>query len=141
VSRFAAYLRLQEHRALDALSAGTFAPRPTGRRGLTVREAASVLLRRRDTLSADEQLTQTRICQAHPDIARTDVLLVAFKQVFRERDPEALATWLEEAEHCGVPELRTFATKLHQDLPAVQAAVVSPFSHDYVAYCTSSLRS
>jgi hypothetical protein len=40
----------------------------------------------------------------------------------------ALATWLEEAEHSGVPELRAFVVKLRQDLPAVQAAVVSPFS-------------
>jgi transposase len=128
VSRFAAYLRQQEHHASDALAAEASAPQPTGRRGLTVREAVSVLLRRRDTLTSAERLTQTMICQAHPDIARTDGLLVAFRQVFRERDPAALATWLDEAEHCGVPELRTFAIKLRQDLPAVQAAVVSPFS-------------
>jgi transposase len=128
VSRFAAYLRQQEHHASDALAAEASAPHPTGRRGLTVREAVSVLLRRRDTLTSAERLTQTMICQAHPDIARTDGLLVAFRQVFRERDPAALATWLDEAEHCGVPELRTFAIKLRQDLPAVQAAVVSPFS-------------
>ena len=128
VSRFAAYLRQQQHHASDEPSAKASAPQHTARRGVTVREAVSVLLRLRDTLTSAEQLTRSRICQAHPDIARTDVLLVAFKQLFRERDPEALATWLEEADHCGVPELRTFATKLRQDLPAVQAAVVSPFS-------------
>ena len=128
VSRFAAYLRQQEHLASDALAAGTSSPQPTGRRGLTVREAVGLLLRRRDTLTSDEQLTRTRICQAHAELAHTDVLLVAFKQVFRERNPDALATWLEEAEHSGVPELRAFVIKLRQDLPAVQAAVVSPFS-------------
>ena len=128
VSRFATYLRLQEHHASEALAVGTSALHPTGQRGLTVREAVSLLLRLRATLTPDEVLTRTRICQAHPDIARTDVLLVAFKQVFRERDPQALAAWLHEADHCGVSELRTFAIKLRQDLPAVQAAVVSPFS-------------
>jgi transposase len=128
VSRFAAYLRQQEHRASDAWSTEASALRSTGQRGLTVREAVSLLLRLRATLTPDEELTRTRICQAHPDITRTDVLLLAFKQVFRERDPQALAAWLHEADHCGVPELRTFAIKLRQDLPAVQAAVVSPFS-------------
>jgi transposase len=128
VSRFATYLRQQEPYALDELRADASAPRHTGRRGLTVREAVSVLLRLRDTLTPDEQRTRTRICQAHPDIAHTDVLLVGFKQLFRDRDPHALAMWLEEAEHSGVPELRAFVVTLRQDLSAVQAAVVSPFS-------------
>ncbi len=128
VSRFAAYLRQQEHLASDELAADASAPRHTGRRGLTVREAVAVLLRLRDTLTSDEQLTRTRICQVHPDIARTDLLLVGFGQLFRDRDPHALAMWLEEAEHSGVPELRAFVVKLRQDLPAVEAAVVSPFS-------------
>jgi transposase len=123
VSRFATYLRQQE-----SVLPGAASSEHTGRRGLTVREAVGLLVRPGDTLTQDQQLTRTSICDAHPEIALTDLLLSDFKKLFRDRDPQALALWREEAEHSGVPELRAFVVKLRQDLPAVQAAVVSRYS-------------
>lgn len=125
VSRFATYLRQQEQ---ESVPPGVASSEHTGRRGLTVREAVGLLVRPLDTLTPDQQLTRTSICQAHAEIAHTDVLLTGFRQVFRDRDPQALAAWLTHAEQSGVPELRAFVVKLRQDLPAVQAAVVSRYS-------------
>jgi hypothetical protein len=86
-------------------------------------------------------MTRTRVCQAHPEISQTEAVLSRFRQVLHDHDPHALALWLEAAEQSGVQEIRAFVTKLRQDLPAVQAAVTMSWSHDYVAYCTSSLGS
>jgi hypothetical protein len=44
-----------------------------------------------------------------------------------------------EADRSGIEEVTSFVAKLRTDLAAVQAAVTSPWSHDYAAYCTSSL--
>jgi transposase len=129
VSRFVTYLRQQEQNSQEEAPHGRSAPADrTQRRGLTVREAAGLLVRPLDTLTPDQQFTRTSICQAHAEIARTDALLNDFRQVFRDRDPQALTAWLIQAEQSGVPELRAFVVKLRQDLPAIQAAVVSPYS-------------
>lgn len=39
---------------------------------------------------------------------------------------------MQEAERSGLPEFRTFLTKLRQDVAAVQAAVTSPWSQGQV---------
>jgi transposase len=128
VSRFVTYLRQQQNNNQEGSS---HSPAPAGlvqRRGLTVREAVSLLVRPLEKLTPDQQLTRTSICGAHAEIALTDLLLSGFKKLFRDRDPHALAAWLTRAEQSGVPELRAFVIKLRQDLPAVQAAVVSRYS-------------
>jgi transposase len=139
VSRFVTYLRQQKQRQGHSPEEG--GPADRDRRGLSVREAVGLLLRHHDDLTVEQQVTRTRVCQAHPEISQTEVVLSRFRQVLHDHDPHALAPWLEAAAQCGVPEVQAFVTKLRQDLPAVQAAVTMSWSHDYVAYCTSSLRS
>jgi transposase len=128
VSRFVTYLRQQEQNGQEEAPPGRAPADRTQRRGLTVPEAVGLLVRPLDTLTPDQQLTRTSISQAHAEIALTDALLHGFRQVFRDRDPQALTAWLIQAEQSGVPELRAFVVKVRQDLPAVQAAVVSPYS-------------
>jgi transposase len=128
VSRFVTYLRQQEQNDEAGSPHGRGPADLTQRRGLTVREAVSLLVRPREQLTPDQQLTRTSICGAHADIALTDALLSDFKQLFRDRAPHALAAWLTRAEQSGGPQLRAFVIKLRQDLPAVQAAVVSRYS-------------
>jgi len=127
VSRFVTYLR-QQQTDQEGSSPGHAPAGLAQRRGLTVREAVSLLVRPLEKLTPDQQLTRASICGAHAEIALTDALLSDFKTLFRERDPQALVAWLTRAEQSGVPELRAFVTKLRQDLPAVQAAVVSRYS-------------
>ncbi len=41
-------------------------------------------------------------------------------------------SWIEEAQQRTLPEAQTFVTKRRQDLPAVPAAVTSPWSQGHV---------
>jgi transposase len=134
VSRFVTYLRQQEREQERRQEHG---PEEEGqadrdRRGLSVREAVGLLLRHHDDLTVEQQVTRTRVCQAHPEISQTEAVLSRFRQVLHDHDPHALAPWLEAAEQSGVQEIRAFVTKLRQDLPAVQAAVTFSWSQGQV---------
>ena len=95
-----------------------------------------MLLRHHDDLTEEQteeqQVTRTRVCQAHPEISQTEAVLARFRQVLHDHDPPALAPWLEAAEQSSVPEVHAFVTKLRQDLPAVQAAVTFSWSQGQV---------
>lgn len=54
--------------------------------------------------------------------ARTRVRLI------RERQSQALLPWLERAKGCPYGELRRFARGLEKELPALQAALIEPWS-------------
>jgi transposase len=47
----------------------------------------------------------------------------------RNLEGEKLDGWLEEAEACGAPAMRRFATGLRKDLPAVRAGLTEPLSN------------
>jgi transposase len=130
VSRFVTYLRQQEQRQGHSPEEGGQADRD--RRGLSVREAVGLLLRHHDDLTVEQQVTRTRVCQAHPEISQTEAVLSRFRQVLHDHDPHALAPWLDAAAQSGVQEVRAFVTKLRQDLPAVQAAVTMSWSQGQV---------
>jgi transposase len=102
------------------------------RRGLTPREAVGLLWRRREDLTVEQQAARAAVCQLDPEIARADTLCTRFRQLFRDHDLGALASWLTEADQCGILEVTSFAAKLRQDLAAVEAAVTSPWSQGQV---------
>jgi hypothetical protein len=68
------------------------------------------------------------LCQACPDLALAARLVQAFGSLLRERQPEALDGWIEQAEQSGLRELRRFALGLRQDYAAVRAALEEPWS-------------
>ena len=47
----------------------------------------------------------------------------------KERARVALASWVETAEQCPVPEVRTFAVGIRQEYPAVAASLEYPWSN------------
>jgi len=47
----------------------------------------------------------------------------------RERQPDLLDTWLEDAAATGRPEFRSFVNGLQRDKSAIVAAVSLPFSN------------
>jgi transposase len=79
------------------------------------------------------------ILRRSPVVATMCGAVRRFFTMLRQHQAGALATWLEAADASGIPELAAFAQGVRRDLPAIQAAFTSPWSHDYVAYCTSSL--
>ena len=76
-----------------------------------------------------------------PEIAAAATLARDFLALLRARDPAALEAWLARSAASAVPEFRELATGLTQDRPAVEAALTTDWSNEYVAYCTSSPRS
>ncbi|MBV9577664.1 MAG: transposase [Chloroflexi bacterium] len=50
-------------------------------------------------------------------------------QLVRERRPDGLDTWLEDAVATDLPEFRSFATGLQRDKAAIVAAVSLPHSN------------
>jgi transposase len=98
-----------------------------------------VLLRSVDDLDDDERTYRQALCQESATIARAQLLVEAFGRIVRTRAQEDLNAWLEAASQSHVPELTSFVNGVRRNYAAVVAALTSPHSHDYVAYCTSSL--
>ncbi len=46
---------------------------------------------------------------------------------------EAFDPWLETCLRCGIPDLESFAQGLQKDYEAIKAALILPYSNDYVA--------
>jgi transposase len=94
----------------------------------TARQAMWLLTRAPDTLSDEEQAYRERLCERCPDVATAYRLVQAFQTMVRQRQVDQLDSWLEQAQACGVRELRRFALGLRQDYAAVRAALQYPWS-------------
>jgi transposase len=55
-------------------------------------------------------------------------LLHAFLQMVRQRQPERLRPWMEEATGSGIPELKSFVMGIERDYDAVKEALRQPWS-------------
>lgn len=125
VERFLQALRLMEQQGLAVSKAATTAE-------MTPRRAVGLMLRRGETLSEEERLALTQVCQLHPHINRAHTLLLQFVQMVRSRQGEDLETWMRAAFRSGLPELRSFVNKLRQDQAAVQAGLTLKWNNGMV---------
>ena len=66
--------------------------------------------------------------QHDPTMAQIAALTETLTQMVRQRTPNALQTWRETVLTSGLPDLKRFATGLHQD-GAVRAALELPYSN------------
>jgi transposase len=107
----------------------------------TPRKTRWLLLQPAEDRDATEQAYVTTRLSLCPQIAQAQALALRFVQLLRERNGAALEGWLVETERSGLIELRAFARGIRRDQEAVEAALRVEWSHDHVAYCTSSLRS
>jgi transposase len=124
--------RLREH--LLAVPAPTRAPRP-----LSPRDLRWLLVRRSDDLDDEERVQVQTLLVAYPAVATAHKLVQRFSAMVRERQAGDLEGWLADATASGIGELAGFALGIRRDRAAVEAGLTLPWSHDYVAYCTSSL--
>ena len=88
----------------------------------SARQLAWLLVRNPDDLEAEERGVLEHI-QQDADIACAYDLARRFGQMVRTRDAVALDTWLADATNSTLPELKTLANGLVQDLLAVRAAL------------------
>jgi transposase len=126
----------RRRRADNGAGAGTPLPRP---RRFSPRQTRWILLRPADELDADERAYREALCQASAAIATAQALAQDFGRIVRAHTETEFEAWLAQAAKSRISELVSFARGLQRDHDAVTAALCSPYSHDYVAYCTSSL--
>ncbi len=99
-------------------------------RGLTPRDATWLVLRRAADRAPAEQAALEQLRRLAPQIERAVTLGERFLALLRERPGDgACDRWVAEADVSGIPELRHFAIKLKQDLPACRAACREPWSN------------
>jgi transposase len=74
------------------------------------------------------QQLRTRLCQV-PEVAVAHQLAQQFRDMLRDRTPEALTPWLEACHASGISELVTFAEGLQREAPIIRAAIELPYSN------------
>ena len=92
--------------------------RPT----LTPRQAAFLVLRRPEQFNAEDEQVIQQLGEQQPELASATELAQDFARLLRQRQPEQLDGWLEQAQHCHLPAFRRFARSLREDYDAVRAA-------------------
>jgi transposase len=107
-------------------------PLPHAPPGLSPTQAVGMLVRRPAERTEAEQHTLDRVRAVHPEVRQAMEQFESFAHLLRERADEdarhRLDQWLEETAETRVPELTAFVTKLRQDIDAVAAALVLPYS-------------
>jgi transposase len=113
-----------------------FRPRSVGtapkRRDLSPRQAAMLMAKRSDDLTANDQELLARLVGTVPEIGTMYTLMKSFGALLREHRSEDLSTWSAAAAASGLPELKRFCTGLERDRAAVIAAIELPWSNGQV---------
>ena len=92
-------------------------------RSLSARQAAWLLVRRKDELKEDEQALVQHLTDQCPEAAQAYALAQSFTQMVRERAEAELDGWLEAVEESGLQDLCSFAAGLRRDEAAVRAGL------------------
>ncbi len=114
-------------------------PLPDSPPGLSAAQAKGILITRPEKRTEQETLAIERLKRGDHDLEKCSRLFEDFARLFREREDYAngardekaralLQQWMAEAEESGMPELKAFVVKLRQDMEAVVAAMVMPYT-------------
>jgi len=96
---------------------------------LTPRRAAHlVLLQPENWKPDDKKLVQVMMAQ-HSDLAEAIELAQSFARLVRQRQPQRLDLWLEQAFQSQLSPFHRFAKRLPEDYDAVKAGVTLPWSN------------
>ena len=126
MSRYLARLRLEP---VVPPSIDESAARPT-EPGLTPRDATWLVMRPAGDRTDAERRALDQVRGLGPEIEAAVSLGERFLAMLRDRlGAAACDAWVTDADASDSPELRRFATKLKQDLPAVRAACREPWSN------------
>lgn len=104
-------------------------PKPRTR---SARQAAWLLVRRREELKDDDKQFLECLCSASNDVTSAYGLAQDFRQLVRQREAEALECWLKAAVSSGIEELQSFAVGIERDKAAVVAALMLVWSNGQV---------
>ena len=87
-----------------------------------------LLTRERKDLDPEEQAQLDQLLTFSEDVRTVHALLHAFLEMLRERKPERLRPWMEQATNSGIRELKSFVAGIERDYDAVKAALRLPWS-------------
>jgi transposase len=124
VARLVAHLRKQLKAGITDFSAQA--------QGLTPRAAISLLMRRPETLTKQQQQALVQMRQAHPEIERVMEIVDRFLTMLRTLQGDQLEAWMETAQHSNIREMQNFVEKLRKDLQAVQAGLTLSWNNGVV---------
>jgi transposase len=95
---------------------------------LTPREATWLVIRREETLDAQEKRQLTALQSQEGEVAEAITLSQDFAALLRQRQPAQLESWLERAARSPVQAFARLANSLRNDYAAVKAGVSLPWS-------------
>lgn len=87
-----------------------------------------LLTKPREELDQEEQVRLDQLLKLSPEVSRVHALLHTFLDMVRERKPEQLRPWMQEALKSGIPELKSFVGGIERDYDAVKAALCFPWN-------------
>jgi transposase len=118
-------------------------PLPDSHPGLCASQAKGILITRPEKRTEQERLTIERMKMVDHHVGKCCQLFEEFARLLREREDSAepdgddraraaLQQWMKEARESEIPELKAFTEKLVQDMDAVTAAMVWPYSQGQI---------
>lgn len=106
----------------------------------SAKNAAALLMRRKERLSAEQAAYLERLAAADGAVADARRLTQDFAEMVRNLGGDDLDTWLEEAEASEAPVMRRFAAGLRKDLAAVRAGLTEEWSNGPVEGFVNTLK-
>jgi transposase len=122
--RIASGLPLRTRCGRQAAPIGEQSERLPSSRGLSW-----LVLRKAETLDAEEHVRLGQLGEVHSEIATAMVLAQEFATIVRERQHEQLDSWLARTEQSGIAPLLSFAKGIRRDYNAVKAGVTLKYSN------------
>lgn len=106
----------------------------------TPRQAAYLIVQRRENRESEDQELLEHLVQQHPDLAALVDLAYTFLELLRQRQATAFDDWLMKALSCQIQALRKFATNLLDDYAAVKASMMMEVSNGPVEGLNNKLK-
>ncbi len=100
-----------------------------GQRRLSSRSASFLMILPPEKLTSKDKQHLEHICQASSDLRAIYLLSQELVTLLKERQAEALDSWLTRAKACHVTELTSFVNGIRRDYAAVRAACSSQWSN------------
>lgn len=95
----------------------------------SLRKLTSWIVKRPENRAEEDENILSKISSGQPKLITTIELARAFAMLVRQRQPEDLDKWLEQANKSGYRVWHNFAAGLKQDYDAVRAALLLPWSN------------
>ena len=103
--------------------------KPVSEEGFSVRRVIWLALSRPEKLTREQTQELAQVFALSAQVSSALTLAQAFVKMLREKQVEALSSWLKSARTGSVRELRQFAQGIERDRAAVEAALSRPESN------------